>query len=472
MDLFLLYLIGYGPLLLLFGAALFAAVATIGVGLVRPKYLVFAYLPVFLVFTQSTHGLREKALIVYGKAAGMLLFPLDHWILWGFTALAALSAAFSRKPPRECNLRPWIVAFVLLLLGHVATGIAVDVPIRESAGTLGIITVANMGILVLLILRTIDDRKDLDQLITIILLVLLGRGVFGVIRFLFFGGDPANVYEHNLDIGLKLTFFDICDLLLAAFAAFYCAQRLMNEGASLPRWQRWWFAAQVAIELFIIVFSFRRTALSGLVLAGLLFLALAPAAKRLAAVLLAIPVLAGGFLVLMVKRLSAESGGGGLSFATFFYDLLQGKRAGQESLRSLELRQAFQAFLDSPVFGQGSWGHFSGSRALSWQTGDSAFGFVHSGIVHLLFKSGLVGFAIVFAMAFGFIRFALGVRGRIEVRYRAVLDAAVATTLFMLPDIFFGTPFVQIRTTQLLGLCLALPYVAYAVTRISARETA
>ena len=32
--------------------------------------------------------------------------------------------------------------------------------------------------------------------------------------------------------------------------------------------------------------------------------------------------------------------------------------------------------------------------------------------------------------------------------------------LFMLPDILFGTPFIQVRTTQLLGFCLALPYVA------------
>jgi hypothetical protein len=40
-----------------------------------------------------------------------------------------------------------------------------------------------------------------------------------------------------------------------------------------------------------------------------------------------------------------------------------------------------------------------------------------------------------------------------------------AGVLFMLPDILFGTPFIQVRTTQLLGFCMALPYIAYNVVR-------
>jgi hypothetical protein len=47
-----------------------------------------------------------------------------------------------------------------------------------------------------------------------------------------------------------------------------------------------------------------------------------------------------------------------------------------------------------------------------------------------------------------------------------------AGVLFMMPDIFFGTPFIQQRTTQLLGFCLALPYVAYNVMRCAERKPA
>jgi hypothetical protein len=35
----------------------------------------------------------------------------------------------------------------------------------------------------------------------------------------------------------------------------------------------------------------------------------------------------------------------------------------------------------------------------------------------------------------------------------------------MLPDLLVGTPFPQVRTTQMLAICLALPYVAMAVCR-------
>ena len=42
--------------------------------------------------------------------------------------------------------------------------------------------------------------------------------------------------------------------------------------------------------------------------------------------------------------------------------------------------------------------------------------------------------------------------------------AGVAGIAFMLPDILVGTPFPQVRTSQMLALCLALPYLAMAAT--------
>jgi hypothetical protein len=41
--------------------------------------------------------------------------------------------------------------------------------------------------------------------------------------------------------------------------------------------------------------------------------------------------------------------------------------------------------------------------------------------------------------------------------------AGAAGLAFMLPDLLIGTPFPQVRTTQMLAICLALPYVAMAV---------
>jgi hypothetical protein len=36
---------------------------------------------------------------------------------------------------------------------------------------------------------------------------------------------------------------------------------------------------------------------------------------------------------------------------------------------------------------------------------------------------------------------------------------------FMLPDILVGTPFPQVRTSQMLAVCMALPYLALAAAQ-------
>ncbi len=36
---------------------------------------------------------------------------------------------------------------------------------------------------------------------------------------------------------------------------------------------------------------------------------------------------------------------------------------------------------------------------------------------------------------------------------------------FMIPDLLIGTPFPQVRTTQMLALCLSLPYLALAAAQ-------
>jgi hypothetical protein len=41
----------------------------------------------------------------------------------------------------------------------------------------------------------------------------------------------------------------------------------------------------------------------------------------------------------------------------------------------------------------------------------------------------------------------------------------VAGLAFMIPDFLIGTPFPQVRTSQMLAICLALPYLAMAVAK-------
>jgi hypothetical protein len=53
----------------------------------------------------------------------------------------------------------------------------------------------------------------------------------------------------------------------------------------------------------------------------------------------------------------------------------------------------------------------------------------------------------------------------IDPALQPIAIAGVAGLLFMVPDMIIGTPIPQVRTMQMLALCLALPYLAYGVTR-------
>ena len=456
-------MIAVGPPLLVAISSTVVGTAVIWAGLFRPYILVFLYVLIFFIFTQSTHGLMEQSRTIYGRGSGVLLFPLLIWALWSLTAISLLRNMLLRMPVVECNLRPWIIAFFLLFLGHIGVGILLGIPARDVFWGIGYIT--NMGLLTLLLVRTVDSRKALELLISSGLIVIAAREMFGIGRFLFFGGDPAGT-DHKDYAGSKLTFLDINDSLLACVAAAYCCFRLIHDYDSLSRWQKWFFAGLMLLGTAIIVFSFRRTAWGGMALVGALIVLLAPARKRFLISVPIITVLGAGLGILYFKRLAIVWERAQIGWSALYYDLVGG-HYGQASIRALELQLGWEAFLEKPIFGQGSWGKFAAYSGFgeTWHGGEGAFGYVHSGVIHVLFKSGLIGFALFAGLLIAFVIFVKRAYPLLEPRDRAVLLMGAAGVLFMVPDLLFGTPFIQMRTTQLIGFCLALPYVAYHVAR-------
>jgi len=111
------------------------------------------------------------------------------------------------------------------------------------------------------------------------------------------------------------------------------------------------------------------------------------------------------------------------------------------------------------------WGRFQSGPLISWQSGPDAFTFVHSGVLHILFKTGLVGGTLFLITAFLFVRFVITNRRSVPAPARFLLDACVGGFLFMVPDFLIGTPIPQFRTMMLYGLLLALPYVIVGVAR-------
>jgi hypothetical protein len=117
--------------------------------------------------------------------------------------------------------------------------------------------------------------------------------------------------------------------------------------------------------------------------------------------------------------------------------------------------------------GIGSWGRYAGYQHISWQANADGGLFLHSGLLHVALKSGLVGLVVLGGTIWAFVAFARRALRTLPPEQLGLATAGVAGIAFMLPDFLVGTPIPQVRTTQMLAICLALPYLAMAVTRVA-----
>jgi O-antigen ligase len=349
-----------------------------------------------------------------------------------------------------------------LLLGNVAVGLALPhVYWFQLLSPAGLLNVFNLMLAFYVLTTCFGDQKSLDRLITVLMLVVAARGVWGLVRFVALGGDPANFYANVQRIDVRLTFFDINDSMLAAMCFFLAAWRLLT-GQLQSFGQRVLHIGIALLELFIIVFSYRRTGWAGFALALLL---LAFSVNRLQRTwLLSSYVLAG--LPLMIYKLVQRSGTtshGGSFLEKAFPDVFHSGGFSLTTGRFAELYAALLSIRESPLWGLGAWGRYDGFRfsELAWHRGD--FGWMHSGVLHIALKSGLIGVMASLLVIVGAFRFIAKHSASMAPRERGLLLVGAAGLLFMLPTFLFGTPLIEFRTMQLLALALALPYCAVAV---------
>jgi len=440
------------------------AVVWMGVGMVWPRFLAYVYIAVFFFRNSTSYGSLATMATpgIYSRGSGVLFFPLLLWCMAGAWCCARVSASFQRYPAPPCNLRPWFLAWVLLLGGHVAVALFSNVTLAEALAPSGFSNVIWMAPLVSLMLLSFRTREHAVELSRFIMLAGLGRALFGLARWAFLGGDPNNVYANMNDIKIKLTFFDINDSLLCTIAFAIAAVNLFQVFKN--KRSLFWTAidwATLCTTAACIVLSYRRSAWIGFVLAFLIIMMRFPLQRRLHMMALGAPVIGAGLLYAAFKRLGHTKGAsGGLS--SLFYDM-ESKRFGAESERVLELKFALADFISHPLTGIGTWGRYTGYQHISWQAGQDGGLFLHSGVLHIALKAGLPGLILLGGTIWAFTRFARHALRTLPPELLGLATAGAAGLAFMLPDLFIGTPFPQVRTTQMLALCLALPYVAMAV---------
>jgi hypothetical protein len=460
MDSILPYLYTSLPFLFVALVALLSVVG-IGVGIVWPRFLVYPYLAIFFWMNSTSYGSLAAFAGpgVYSRGSGLLYFALVQWYILGAWCCARVSASFQRFGAPPCNLRPWFLGWFVLLGCHAGVALASGVKLSEALAPSGFSNIVWMAPLVSLMLLSFRTPEDAVELARFILLAGLGRAMFGLVRWAAFGGDPNNVYANMNAIKIKLTFFDINDSLLCAVAFAIAAVNLFQ--AARTERPRFWVLvewATLGATVLCLVLSYRRTAWIGFVLAFAIVMMRFPLKRRVQLAVAGVPAVGAALLYVGLKRFSQTKGAGG-GLGSLFYDM-ESRRFGAESERVLELKLALADFLNHIVTGIGSWGRYAGYQHISWQANPEGGLFLHSGVLHIALKAGLVGLVLFAGTIAAFVLFARRALRAVPPEHLALATAGVAGVAFMLPDVLVGTPIPQVRTTEMLAICMALPYVA------------
>ena len=261
------YAVGYGLPLGALLLALAGMVLAMGVALVWPRYLVMGYIAVLMVFPMSSsYGLEDAAdiSIIYVKGTKTFFFSFLDMMIFGTWLMAVLyGRLLYRKRQPLAPLMKFYWAFALVFLGHVLVGLfdPKHFVLQDFSGR-GVVNILWQGMLVALLLTVIRTEKDLKNLIVLMLVCIAGRELFGMARYVFLGGDPQNAYANLENLKVKLTFWDINDSLLAAFALAYSGWKLLAERLE-TMWERFGYLAFASLAALTAILSSRRTAQAG-----------------------------------------------------------------------------------------------------------------------------------------------------------------------------------------------------------------
>jgi hypothetical protein len=362
-----------------------------------------------------------------------------------------------------------MLAFAVLFACHVAHGLADGVSLKSVFSTTGLVNILHMSMIAYVVASVMRNDRSFEVPVRILLAIAVLRGCFGLARFLFAGGDPQNPYRTLDGIGLKVTFFDASEGLIASLVVFYCAGRLLRDWRTLSLATRVFFAGAIGLELLVILFAYRRASWYGLLLAAAYFVWQLPKNKRaVTAALVVVPMLLS-VIYLSTSRYQSTLGQSNLSLIERIApDVGANSGISSRSSRFYELYRAFETVQQHPFVGVGAWGEFEvgvSDAGLEYHKGD--FRFVHSGFGHVLLKSGLIGLALFCGMILSAWRSASRARGQVSEEDLALFECFRAGLVFMVPSLLFGGPIVDFRAMTLLGVLLAMPA---AISRVGRPE--
>lgn len=418
------------------------------------------YLVVIFAFTGTTYGLLEKSSTLYSRGMGQFGFPLIFFYLIGMYLLALVMP--NRYKNYTVSREPVSLLFLLLagyVLLYLLVGLGEGMPPANVLSHFGMVNIVGSYMLYIVIKRTMNGPKILLLFVRVVIWVAGLMAVYGLIRFVFAGGDPANFYANVQGRGVRITYFDFAQAgFFTVAAALLYLKHLAGERMSLLDW------TLLGLFLMNVVLSFRRTAWVGLALV-LLWLTMSSRGGRRIYLLVIGLLVAASIGTVYQERFGMDKKGAVESFTS---DLRSNQ--GEISIKSgrfSELYYAVKAAGDNYAFGLGPWG-VNKPRIKRWHEAD----YVHSAIVHVYIKTGIIG-TILYVALLGsyFVWWYKRRKGYWHLkRHRVIGDAFYAGFLFSLPDIVFGTPLINYRHMQFFALYLAIPILCVTADAMMARH--
>lgn len=306
------------------------------------------------------------------------------------------------------------------------------------------------GALIYVVYHFLKRRQDLRRMATIMVAVIALVHIWGLIRYVFLGGDPNNAYAFLEKIAIKITYWDINHAITAAFLIGYSTWKTLVDPPD-KAWQRWVYAGLALVGMASIVFSARRTAQGGLVFALVAILIGLPRGKR--GIIILMIILSVPLALLTTAQRSKESGS---VIDKVLLDVKKDRIEDPRSTRFYELKRAWMTVEKSPWFGLGPKGAFQVIDPRGLEYHRNHYGFVHSGFGHIILKAGLVTVSFYVAMLLAFTYTSVRAWRRIPKKLRPLALGCFAALASSIPNFSVGTPVVEPRSMYLMGLLMAL----------------
>lgn len=436
----------------------------------KPRVTLYFYLMILFMFSSSSYGmpgiLQAEFFNVYGKGTWTLGYSFLSILLFClFISILVHHYILEKRSNThiECNLYKLFWLYNAVYFIYILTGMGYGVSFLQSTFYLtGVVNITYMSIFVFVLINFFKSEEDVDKFMILFLGCMAIKGIYGVFRFLFMGGDPANHYARINDMrAVVISFFDWGEGFIACIAAFFSLWMVLKGGKMLSRNKTIFYWIIIIVGTFNMLFSYRRTVWFGMALVFLWLFQYLSAKQRVILVILTLVIGSTIFMTLVHNRFGTSGEGFIQSIAPDAFDESTGELTVKGG-RFFELYVAWQTVKKNLLFGIGPWGLFSNleKEGLHART-------THSSIMFMLLKMGLVGLIIYLAIMVAYVKFWLKARREEwhSVKLRAFGEAGFAGFVFFIPSIFFAPMIMEYRTMSFFGLSLALPYVAYYFNR-------